>query len=371
MKVLMTTETVGGGWTYCLELVKALAPYGVQFALAPTGPHISRLQAAQIRRLSNVELCPSHDIASVDPAAARQWLMELERHVQPDVVHLSVPPRGHMGLNAPVLAAVHTCLPAWWQAVMKQDLPASYDRYCSEVREGLQSADLVVAPTADAMEAIERHYGPLGPRRVIPDGRSRPAARECAALAKEPLVFSVGRLSDQAANVAMLDRIAPRLRWQICLAGEAQAAPAAAACHLHATRLGQLTSSAMGSWLARASIFALPARYEPFGFSAIDAAQAGCALVLGDIPSLREVWQDAAVFVPPDDDEGLTEAINKLIDDEPMRRAMAQRALDRSRLYCPGRMALRHLREYGHLMSLRDLYVPAGRQRSRTSVGVA
>ncbi len=32
----------------------------------------------------------------------------------------------------------------------------------------------------------------------------------------------------------------------------------------------------------------LPARYEPFGLSVLEAALSGCALVLGDIPSLRE-----------------------------------------------------------------------------------
>ena len=42
--------------------------------------------------------------------------------------------------------------------------------------------------------------------------------------------------------------------------------------------------------MARASIYALPARYEPFGLSILEAALSGAALVLGDIPSLREVW---------------------------------------------------------------------------------
>ena len=34
----------------------------------------------------------------------------------------------------------------------------------------------------------------------------------------------------------------------------------------------------------------LPARYEPFGLSILEAALSGCALVLGDLPSLRELW---------------------------------------------------------------------------------
>ena len=44
------------------------------------------------------------------------------------------------------------------------------------------------------------------------------------------------------------------------------------------------------------------ARYEPFGLAVLEAAQAGCALVLSDIPTFRELWNGAAQFVPPGDD---------------------------------------------------------------------
>jgi hypothetical protein len=54
--------------------------------------------------------------------------------------------------------------------------------------------------------------------------------------------------------------------------------------------LGPLEASELAGWMHRAAIYALPARYEPFGLSALEAAQAGCALVLGDLSSLREVW---------------------------------------------------------------------------------
>ena len=63
--------------------------------------------------------------------------------------------------------------------------------------------------------------------------------------------------------------------------------------------LGRLSAGELADWYARAAIYALPARYEPFGLSALEAALSGCALVLGDIPSLREIWGDAALFVPP------------------------------------------------------------------------
>ena len=69
----------------------------------------------------------------------------------------------------------------------------------------------------------------------------------------------------------------------------------------HVRLLGKLSESELARHYARAAIYCLPARYEPFGLSVLEAALSGCALVLGDIPSLRENWTGAAEFAPPDD----------------------------------------------------------------------
>ena len=55
--------------------------------------------------------------------------------------------------------------------------------------------------------------------------------------------------------------------------------------------LGKLPAAEMKLWFAHAAIYCLPARYEPFGLSVLEAGLSGCALVLGDIPSLREIWR--------------------------------------------------------------------------------
>ena len=98
-----------------------------------------------------------------------------------------------------------------------------------------------------------------------------------------------------------------------------------------------------------ASIFALPARYEPFGLSVLEAALAGCALVLGDIPSLREVWGDAALYVPPEDHDALHAALQRLIADADLRERMAVRAHVRARRYSPEAMVRAYRRAYGDL----------------------
>jgi glycogen synthase len=105
----------------------------------------------------------------------------------------------------------------------------------------------------------------------------------------------------------------------------------------------------MRVWLGYASIFALPARYEPFGLAALEAGLAGAALVLGDIPSLREVWGPAAVFVAPDDAEALCDTLQRLIRFPVWRRHLAGLARDRARRYTAERFGDAYLVLYTRL----------------------
>ena len=49
MKVLMTTDAVGGTWAYALELADALAEHDVEVALAVMGPPPADDQQAELR----------------------------------------------------------------------------------------------------------------------------------------------------------------------------------------------------------------------------------------------------------------------------------------------------------------------------------
>ena len=117
--------------------------------------------------------------------------------------------------------------------------------------------------------------------------------------------------------------------------------------------LGRLYTEELVSWYAHASIYALPARYEPFGLSVLEAALSGCALVLGDIASLREIWWDAAVFVPPDDGNAIAHAINTLIKDSSLRTALAAKARTRALKFTPQRMVAGYLEAYQDLIAQR------------------
>src|SRR5690606_20899248 len=211
------------------------------------------------------------------------------------------------------LVVGRSCVYAWHEAARKQIPGAEWQRYRQVVAAGLRGADMVVAPTAAMLHCLRKWYGPLGNCRVVPHGLPDPATGSPTAT-KQPLVFSTGRLWDDAQNIAAVAQVAPRIRWPVFVASVPH--PAGRAKTPSGVRpLGRLASAEVRQWYAKASIFALPARYEPFGMAPLEAASAGCALVLGDIPSLREVWDDAAVWVPPDDTSALQHALEALIQD--------------------------------------------------------
>jgi len=98
--------------------------------------------------------------------------------------------------------------------------------------------------------------------------------------------------------------------------------------------------------LAEAAIFVSCARYEPFGLAVLEAAQAGCALVLADIPGFRELWQGAAAFFPPGDAPALAGTIRRLRQMPSERQALADAARVRASLYSLEAMTSGTLRLY-------------------------
>jgi glycogen synthase len=345
----MTADAVGGVWTYATQLAGALAPHGVEITLATMGARPDRGQRAAIHRLRTVELLESGyrlewmDDPWDDVARAGEWLLSIAARIDPDVVHLNGFAHGALPWPTPALVVGHSCVLSWWRAVRGREAPGEWDRYRNEVERGLHAAALVVAPTRTMLDSLAADYGPLGATRVIVNGRD-PLAYSPAA--KEPFVLAAGRLWDEAKNIAALARIAPRLTCPVLVAGDTTHPDGGAVDLPGVTLLGSLPSDDLATLFGRASVYALPARYEPFGLSALEAALAGCALVLGDVASLREVWGDAAIFVAPDDDTALAAAIGSLIDDAPARRAMASRARARALTYTADRMAAAYLEEY-------------------------
>jgi len=357
----MTADTVGGVWTYALELTRALQPYNVEVLLAIMGPSLSPAQHEDARSLPNLFLFKSNYKLEWMPGCwpdvkrAGDWLLHLENRLQPDLIHLNGYAHASLPWQNPTLVAGHSCVFSWWHAVKGDTPPADLQRYKDEVHSGLRAANMVVTPSKAMLRALNTHYGSIGNARVIPNGRD---PERFEPRTKRAFVLSAGRLWDEAKNINCLTEIASELPWPVAVAGDfvhpgesVRNDRLAKQCRW----LGSLSESQLRRWFAAASVYALPALYEPFGYTPLEAALSGCALVLGDIDSLREVWGDAAVFVDPNDSKALKRELLELIGNQQRREEMSQRARARASEFTSARMAQNYFAVYEDLLATKAI----------------
>ena len=124
------------------------------------------------------------------------------------------------------------------------------------------------------------------------------------------------------------------------------------------TFLGELSREEVREHMARAGVFVSPARYEPFGLAILEAASADCALVLADIPSLRELWDGAALFVDPRDASDVAGALDRVCQDATLRRKLAEAARRRARRYSVEATARSYFELYQALLAPRADALP-------------
>lgn len=352
LRVLMTADAVGGVWSYSVGLCRSLPAIG--FVLATMGPRPVQVQRDAVRNLGNVTLVESDYSlewmadGGTDLAESGGWLIDLIERFDIDVIHVNGYAHARLGAELPALVAAHSDVLSWWEAVHKSAAPPQWHGYRGRVIDGLAAAARVVAPSAAVLDDLKRHYLPLTSRAsVISNGIDLAAFH---IVDKGPVVMAAGRVWDPAKNLTALDAAAPGLSWPVEIAGEIQNPDGGIATFTNVRLLGSLKPSEMARHLAKASIFVAPARYEPFGLAILEAAAAGCALVVGDIPSLRENWDGAAAFVDPDCPAHLQAAIATLIADPEARSRLAAAARRRARRFTLDRMARAYAAVYCDLM---------------------
>ena len=344
----MTADTVGGVWTYALDLARGLAVHKVEINIATMGAPLGPAQAREAAQIRNLNVFESNyklewmDDPWDDIHAAGEWLLRLEEVTRPQIIHLNGYCHASLPWRAPALVVCHSCVLSWGEAVRQGQSFGEWNRYAEEVKQGLRAAHFVVAPSKAMLEATVRHYGSLGKTAVIPNGRS---CFRFHPRIKQPFVFAAGRMWDEAKNLTVLSTAAEGISWPVYVAGEVRDETR----NDKAVHLGKLSTEEMADWLGRASVYALPAKYEPFGLSVLEAAISACALVLGDIPSLRENWEGAAMFVNPNDAQAVSKAIQRLIEDPAERGRLAAAAELRSQDFTVERFVKSYMTLYEEL----------------------
>jgi glycogen synthase len=326
LRLLMTTDAVGGVWTYSTDLARELAKAGVNTTLAVLGPDPKPDQLEAAEGLEVISAGLPLDWTAESPKEIEQTaraVAALTRKTRADLLHLNSPAlAAYARFDRPVLGACHSCLATWWVTVRGGELPDDFAWRTEALRRGYARCDALVAPTRAFAEATAALYGVETPV-VVRNGR-RPIAPP--ARKSERVIFTAGRLWDAGKNAVTLDEAAARLDAPVFAAGPVDS-PTGERIELpHLKLLGRLGEAEIGYWMGRARVFVSTALYEPFGLSVLEAAQAGCALVLSDIPTFRELWDGAAIFLPPTNDAALAACLRWLLRNPDRARTLGEAA---------------------------------------------
>jgi glycosyltransferase involved in cell wall biosynthesis len=346
MRILLTTDTMGGVWTFTKELTAELLQRGHAVALVSMGGQPSHEQqawcAARSRihgpsfqfTASNVPLEWMEKNEFVFPQGAGV-LLHVAKQFKPHLLHSNQFCFGALSLDIPKLVTAHSEVLSWASACRPGGLEKSrwLRQYQSLVTQGLQSCDAIASPTRWMALELARHYNDLPPSYLIRNGRSleAPESRQRTVQA-----VTVGPLWDEAKNIEMLRAVNAPI--PIYVAGERQCGGSVAPRQIgRSVLLGSLPQSSLLALLARSSIYIATSIYEPFGIAPLEAALCGCAVVANDIASLREVWGDDALYF--DGPQSLSTLLHQLSRDEQRLAEARQQSFVRANELTAQRMA--------------------------------
>jgi glycosyltransferase involved in cell wall biosynthesis len=289
-----------------------------------------------------------------------EYLTTLALELKPDVLHLNHLCYGSLPLQIPRVAVAHGDLISWSKSV-HGETPRASKRWLRWYRDamvrGLSKASVVVTPSVWMLETIRACY--TRPRReaVIYNGRNPIFFNPY--VEKADSVLAVGRLWDAGKQVSLLTN--HRHPLPICIVGSdgpvrLPKVPIRADVNLSIDEVrvafkGPQTESQLRALYSRASIFAATSRYEPFGMTVLEAALSRCAIIANDIPSFREIWEDAALYFRANDSASLAFAIRRLSEQKDLCRTYGNRAYQRAReCFTAKRMIDEYLRLYQSLL---------------------
>ena len=350
MRVLMTADTVGGVWTFAHELASGLLERDCCVLLVSFGRTPS---ASQRKECDGLKRRFGRHFRYVASEIALEWMDDnaevfelgaalLEHEAAgfaPDILQSNQFCYGAVEMDVARVVTAHSDVFSWAKACRKEPLGDTpwLRNYVAQVQAGLAAADVVTAPTEWMLNAVEENFVLPNRRRVIPNGRAVPPSFNRP---RELRAVTAGRLWDAAKGISLLEHVASPI--PIAIAGESEFQTAHGMESVGSARLlGQLSQLEIMELFRDSAIYICPSVYEPFGLSALEAARCGCAVVARDIPSLREVWGDAALFF--DSSESLSGILGQLAGDPHLLTAARRRSFERSLTFSRERMVEKYL----------------------------
>jgi glycogen synthase len=360
MRILMTTDTVGGVWTYTRELIEELLARESAVALVTVGREPSPAQKQWLKKVTDRW---GDSFLWEESAAPLEWmsnnegafrdavplLSRLVKEFEAQVLHSNQFCFGALDIPIRKLVVAHSDVLSWAESCRGGILARGkwLENYMRLVSAGLRAANVVVAPTRWMLNALEKNFPSPHETRVIANGRT----------VKDPTLRSVyrlqavtaGRLWDEAKNLKLLQTLLAPLPILVAgeIAYESETAPSMPA---NITLLGSLDENELLALFQESAIYLCTSVYEPFGLAPLEAALCGCAILAHDIPSLREVWGDGALYFR--DASSLSARLTRLAYHPQHLIAAQHRSWQRAQEYSAKNMADRYLALYQSMLKM-------------------
>jgi hypothetical protein len=224
IRLMMTTDAVGGVWIYATTLARSLGLAGFEVLLVTLGPQPTGAQRATLRGCPGVSLIETDlqlewlDPAGSDLGRADAVLKHIADGFRPDLVHLNSFREAMFDWDVPTVVVAHSCVNSWADACGERGAfnGDEWKAYSRSVQGGLKNADVWVAPSRAFREQLRALYGLDQGGQVIWNGVE---SRRDKSSSKRPLVLSAGRLWDKAKNVSVVASVASGLEWPVSIAG--------------------------------------------------------------------------------------------------------------------------------------------------------
>jgi glycosyltransferase involved in cell wall biosynthesis len=334
-----------GTENYAYHLIRQLLALGAthQFRLyfsqpPPTGLFDSRAEARVIRvprlwthlglgtemlrRPPALLFVPAHVLPLAHPRHSVVTIHDLGYHYFPEA-H-SAAQRRYLEWSTRFAVRAATRLIAVSQAT-KDDLVKFYDadaRKVTVVRHGAPSRSLQPAQLAP--------LAPAGGGR--PDGRPQRAGAARRLGLPRRYVIAIGTVQPRKNYARLIAAFAslrlPRDETALVIVGKPgwnSAAIETQAAQAGVILAGHISDDEKAALLAGASAYALPSLYEGFGMPILEAQAAGVPVITSSTSSCPEVAGDGALLVDPLDTPAIAQAIRRVLDDEPLRRALIEK----------------------------------------------
>jgi glycosyltransferase involved in cell wall biosynthesis len=236
-----------------------------------------------------------------------------------------------LALGVPLAVTIHdvsfAARPEWFR-------PREGARRRLLTRQAARAAEVIFTDSLFSRDEIVERLGVPAERvHVIPPGVTTRAAG--AASSRDPLVLFAGTILNRrrlpTTITAFAAATATRPEARLVIAGADRSYPPLDLAAL-AKQAGvgsrvdirdYVTEGELDALYARASVFVFLSEYEGFGLTPLEALSAGVPIVVLDTPIAREVYGDAAWYVPHDTDvRGATQAIRTLMEDPASRERL-------------------------------------------------